>query len=380
MKFSAWNIVVLLLPGCGTTIPITQLSNSERGAYEVSLAVDGAGFVAAWYDTRDGNPEIYMRTVGVSGRPTGPERRLTDDVNLSYEPDIALVAEDVVIAWYDQVGERQQARVGRWGRDGSARWVRLLGGGTSSRNPLVRVANDTLFCAWLEVDEDGGVAVWSQWLDASGNPMTTPERLAPAGETTWNLNAVVDEAETWLVFDANVGTLREELFLLRLSGQRRDLLRLTDDDGFASKYPDLVFAENQVAVTWLDERDGNSEVYLLMASREKLSRGGRVESLRITQTLGESIGAYIDWNGGRVGLAWSDDHEGQHEVYFQTFSPDGTAHVSPRRLTDTPSASLIPAIVEWGDGFALAWNEDVIEERGDHRWGGRSDILFATVR
>ena len=79
-------------------------------------------------------------------------------------------------------------------------------------------------------------------------------------------------------------------------------------------------------------------------------------------------------------MAWADDHEGQHEVYFQTFSPDGTAHASPRRLTDTPSASLIPAIVEWGDGFALAWNEDVIEERGDHRWGGRSDIFFATVR
>ncbi len=380
MNSSAWPIFVLLLLGCSPTSPITQLSNSEQGAYEVSLAADATGFVAAWYDTRDGNPEIYMRTVGRSSRPTGPERRLTDDLALSYEPDIALVGEDVVIAWYDQIGEKLQARVGRWARDGSARWVRLLGGGASSRNPLVRVRNDRLFCAWLEVDEDGEVAVWSQWLDASGNPTTTAERLAPAGETTWNLNAVVDEGETWLVFDANVGTRREELFLVRLSGLRRDLLRLTDDDGFASKYPDLVFADNRVAVTWQDERDGNSEVYLLISSREKLSHGARVESLRVTQSPGESIGAYIDWNGRHLGLAWSDDHDGQHEVYFQTFAPDGTALAPFQRLTVTSAASLIPAIVAGPDGFALSWNENVIEERGDHRSSGRSDILFATVR
>ena len=119
MKSSAWKIFVLLLLGCRTTSPITQLSNSEQGAYELSLAADATGFVAAWYDTRDDNPEIYMRRVGGSGRPTGPERRLTDDLALSYEPDIALVGEDVVIAWYDQIGEKLQARVGRWARDGS---------------------------------------------------------------------------------------------------------------------------------------------------------------------------------------------------------------------------------------------------------------------
>ena len=104
---------------------------------------------------------------------------------------------------------------------------------------------------------------------------------------------------------------------MRLSGPRRDLLRLTDDDGFASKYPDLVFAENRVAVTWLDERDGNSEVYLLMSSREKLLHGARVESLRVTQSPGESIGAYVDWNGRHLGLAWSDDHDGNTRFIFK---------------------------------------------------------------
>ena len=85
------------------------------------------------------------------------------------------------------------------------------------------------------------------------------------------------------------------------------------------------------------------------------------------------------WNGNRVGLAWSDDTEGEAEVYFQAFDATGVALHAAERLTNNPTASLIPAIQPRGDGFAVAWNEDVVAERGDHRSGGRSDIAFATV-
>ncbi|MDE0831243.1 MAG: hypothetical protein OSB03_18790, partial [Vicinamibacterales bacterium] len=97
------------------------------------------------------------------------------------------------------------------------------------------------------------------------------------------------------------------------------------------------------------------------------------------QTPGESIGAYVNWNGGRIGLAWSDDHDGQHEVYFQPFDQGGAPLEPARRLTDNTTASLIPAIVPLADGFGLAWNEDIVAERGDHETGGRSEIVFARV-
>ena len=77
---------------------------------------------------------------------------------------------------------------------------------------------------------------------------------------------------------------------------------------------------------------------------------------------------------------WSDDSEGHHEVYFQAFDGDGTAAREPLRLTYNPTASLIPAIRPWADGFALVWNEDVVEERRAHSSGGRSEIVFTLVR
>lgn len=374
---------LLLLGGCGPLpLDISRISEGEQGAYEVSLAAGPEGLLAAWYDTRDGNPEIYLRQLAASGRPIGPELRLTHDPELSYEAQAAWLDGDAVVAWYDRSGERLRARLGRWTLDGTATWVRRLDGdGGDSRNPIVRVHDGRLFCAWLETTA-GMTAVWTQWLDAEGEPLGAPTRVAPASETTWLLNGVVgDDGEPWLVYGAVVGTRSAELFLVRGEGARRRFARLTEDDGFASTYPDVVLAGDRVALTWWDERDGNREVYLLTASRTELGTGGQMPSLRVTHSPGESIGAYLGWDGDRLGLGWSDElDDDQHEVHFQTFAASGEPLDAPRRVTDNPTASLIPAVSVIDDHFVLAWNEDVVAERGDHTGGGRSHIAAVTIR
>ena len=76
----------------------------------------------------------------------------------------------------------------------------------------------------------------------------------------------------------------------------------------------------------------------------------------------------------------ADDREGQHEVFFQSFDHKGLARGGARQITMNPTASLIPAIQPWADGFALVWNEDVIAARGTHESGGRSEIVFSLQR
>src|SRR5262245_64016764 len=66
-----------------------QISDSGFGAYEVSLAAWSDGLALAWYDTRDGNAEIYVRSLDAEGRESGPELRLTTTAAASYEADIA---------------------------------------------------------------------------------------------------------------------------------------------------------------------------------------------------------------------------------------------------------------------------------------------------
>lgn len=207
-----------------------------------------------------------------------------------------------------------------------------------------------------------------------------PQRLAPAGRTTWNVNAAIDDqGRAWVVFDAKAGTRSDELFLARVDKTTTQVVRLTADDGAVSKYPDIALSANGAALTWFDERDGNKEVYLFVAPTGDLEEGLERRARRVTNTPGESIGAYVAWNGPHVGLDWCDNTEGQYEIYYQLFDPGGRALSASHRLTYNKSWSLIPAIRPWREGFALVWNEYTRGRRGAHGPDGRSEVMFALV-
>lgn len=366
---------VLLIAACSARP--AQISNSRKGAYEVALTALGDGFVVAWYDTRDGNGEIYMRLLDATGWPAGPERRLTNSPDDSYEASIARLGDGFVVGWYDQSEQGQQtAKLGLWSRDGSNRWVHSFDSNT--RNPVVRTAASGIFCAWVQMEADTHEAVFAGWWDEQGRPKAAPMRLGPASKTTWNLNASIDEQGIgWVVFDAEVSTRASEVYVAKADAPAR-AIQLTKDDGAPSTYPDLsIGAGGRIALSWQDERDGNVEVYLLTGMLSDLSGEIDGRSRRVTSTPGESIGAYLAWNGDRIGLSWSDKTPGQHEVYLETFDRTGMPREPARRLTSNATWSLVPAIRPHGDGFALAWNEYQPETVEIH--DGSSEVFFLSV-
>jgi hypothetical protein len=368
-----------------------QISHSGSGAYEAALAVVDGDLAVAWYDTRDGNADIYVRWVDAAGSPVGLEQRLTEDPAPSYEASIDGLGSDLAVAWYEKARSGAlTARLGVWLRRGAWRWSQALPQG--SRNPVIRTAGDRVFCAWIAREAAGDV-VHAAWWTAGGVRIGPTLPLGPASHTTWNVNAALDESgAAWVVYDAESGTRASELWLVRVAGDgigaepdvRR--VRLTEDDGIASKYPDVAVREGRAALTWFDARDGNTEVYLATMSvegvqAEGLSGEAGRRARRVTETDAESIGAYLTWRGDRIGLAWSDSGEGQHEVYFQAFDAGGEPAAPARRITSTGAGSLVPAIRPHRDGFALAWNEYERPAQDRHDEGaGRSEIAFAIVQ
>lgn len=346
---------------CGSsTPPFLEISETPAGfgAHEASLGVLADGYAVAWYDTRDGKPEVYARTLDASGKPSGPPHRLTVGTDAAYEADITSDGERLIVGWYEKSATNTfTPKLGVWNRDGEPEWTKTLA--PSGRNTVVDTYGDRIFAAWIQDDTATESSVWIGWWNTGGAPVRRPSRVAPASRTTWNLNVTLDgDGAAWLVFDAAAGTHAEELFLVR-AGADGDVLvvGLTPDDGHGSKYPDVALTEGLAALTWFDERDGNQEVYLAVVSADELVAGVERRALRVTDTPGDSIGAYLDWNADRLGLAWSDDSSGQHEVFFQAFDARGDKVGDEQQVTHTPSASMIPAIRPWGDGFILAWNE-----------------------
>ena len=375
-----WASAALAAAGCSPR----QITDSGLGAFEVSLAASHDDLAVAWYDTRDGNAEVYVRSLDADGHEAGPELRLTTTAAESYEPDIALLPGAVAIAWYEKAPDgTMRAQLGVWQRDGTPVWSTPVSvGAGSSRNAIVRRRGDELFCAWIEADEERREFVWGGWWTLAGQPLGAPVRLGAAGDTTYNLNAAIaPTGEAWVVFDARAETRVDELFVATLAASRTTVARLTADDGIRSKYPDIGFApDGRAAITWFDERDGNREVYLAAGGADEVRQPLEERALRVTTTPGASIGAYLAWNGARIGLAWSDDSSGNYEVFFQPFDAAGSPLEAPRRLSDTPTNSLVPAIEPWRDGFALAWDEVVPAPVGKPSEDTRGEVVFTTVR
>lgn len=373
-----WVVFAGTLTAAACSSRPIQVSNSGKGAYEAALVQFGQGFAVAWYDMRDGHGEIYARMLDLNGRPAGPERRLTNGPEDSYEVSLDRLGDDLAVAWYDQSSTGQQiAKLGRWGRDGTNRWVHAFESGT--RNPVIVSDGTAVFCAWIQMEGDGREAVFAGWWESDGQPRSAPLRLGSVSKTTWNLNATLDgSGDGWVVFDAETSTRASEVYVVKAAASSTGAVRLTKDDGAPSKYPDLAIGPGgQAALSWQDDRDGNAEVYLLTGRLADLTGEIDGRSQRVTTTPGESIGAYLKWNRDRLGLAWSDKVSGQHEIYFESFDANGMSRGAARRLTESSTWSLVPAIQPRRDGFALAWTEYAPESVEGHK--GTAEVFFLSV-
>lgn len=331
-------------------------------AYEVSLAHGGGRLAMAWHGSVTGQRDaIHLRYADTRGRPLGQPARLSDGRRHAYEPSLQMLHEDPVVAWYekDDAGNLQ-AVVARFAADGTRRWRRELSPpGVQGRIPVVRAGADAIHVAWLQQGGDAREAsLHHARLDADGNWLEAPRRIGAADADTWNLNAALDtQGRFHLVYDARWKRDSKELQLLTVTREGATHTLLSGDDGMDSSYPDLALQGDRVAITWFDARDGNEEIYLFAGRLADLDAPVDGRAIRVTQSPGASIGAYVAWNADRIGLAWCDDTNGRPRVYFRNFSPEGRPLDAARALTDGRREGWIPAIIAWHDGFAVGWNE-----------------------
>lgn len=359
--------IALLLAGCARG-PV--LVERRMRAQELSLAVTPAGSFVAWHGGFNDGSSIYVQEVA-DGQLVGSATRISDGKRLAYEPDLIAAGDRMFVAWYEKDLGTRALSVWMAGLDltGGILWRYRLDDGTHvSRNPVVRLVGDRLHVAWIEqAGADNEASVWHQQFSLAGTAETPPEQIGEANRDTWNLNATVSGKSLIVTYDAALAMRAHELQMLVLSGKDVRRRQLSPDDGQASLYPDLqVNDAGQAALTWFDEKDGNREVYLLLAPLEALVTDTMPKAIRITMDKGESIGAYVAWNGSVVGLAWSDNTTGRHELYTQMFLASGRPVGPPRRISASEGQASVPSIRMSGAGFLVAWNDYITISGNGH--------------
>lgn len=341
--------------------PPVVVSPPGMRAFEVSAAVSGQRSALAWHGGYGERDVIELQALDPAGQAVGAPVALTDGTRKAYEPDLILAGERAVVAWYEKDdGGKLTAFLGAFDNLGRPLWRQALGEtGSQTRNAIVRLKGRVLHTAWIETAPGATAEVRTARYRLDGRRIAPALTAGQAGADTWNLNAAVDGSGVFhIVWDARLGDRTHELRLTSVRGGRLSQARLSGDDGHASLYPDLAITpRKQAALTWFDDKDGNTEIYLAVMPLYGLVRGQVPEGRRITHTPAGSIGAYLAWNGNILGLVWCDSEEGQNELYAQMFDRTGRPLGSVRRLTQTAAESSIPSIRAAGKGFLIGWNE-----------------------
>jgi hypothetical protein len=163
-----FEIFYLRSPDGGLTWePAVQLTDNSGGSYWASIAASGQMLHVAWYDSRDGNWEIYYKRSTDEGLSWDPDVRLTDDFSDSRFTCLGVSGSDIHVVWEEgrdgnvEIYYKSSEDDGfSWGPDTRLSFT----SGQSICNNLA-VAGDGLFLVWTDDTDQNKEIYYKMSLD-----------------------------------------------------------------------------------------------------------------------------------------------------------------------------------------------------------------------
>ncbi len=349
-----------------------------------SLAAGPAGEVhAAWFDTRDGLPQVYTKRSTDGGFTWGPDVRLSRLAARSEYPAVARAGRSVYVVWHNAAPGGPEI-VFRRSADGGATWGPeiMLGKGA---NPAIATSGRRVRVVWGDRRE-GQAEVYTRGSDDFGATWKEESRISELPYESWVATVEIVGERAYVGF-VDYGDANEEEYLRRsLDGGAtwEPVQRLTRNaaDSWA---PSMAVQGETLHLAWFDRRDsGVTEGDVEAALGEALALVGLPASPppprdpaiyylpAFTERLEEKMHAvqaaapaWIQHGGDPARLeallrhfhdlleTWTTSWE----IYYKR-SQDGGATWGPDiRLTRAPGLSLRPSLAVSGPDVYVVWGD-----------------------
>jgi hypothetical protein len=287
--------------------PDTQISNNVYFSTNPSISISGSAVIVVWDDDRDGNTnkEIYYNRSSDAGSSWGTDTRLTNDPVASENPCVSVSGSLVFVTWADN---RISGPGGYYIRstDGGINWgAETPFGGTWS--PAVSVS---------------GQVIHVVWTDGRGNHPGIYYKRSPDGGTTWGADTP-----------------------------------LTNNDVAFSDSPSLSVSGLDVHVAFRDNRNSTGTGYEIF---HKHSTDGGITWDADIQLSNSHVTVYnpsVSVSGSGVHVVWTDNHEGNFEIYYDRSQDRGQSWETVTRLTNNTAVSFYPFVAASKSGVHVIWQE-----------------------
>ena len=245
----------------------------------------------------------------------------------------------------------------------------LAGGEPLAEVAAARVGDGALVATITSAVEDDddkkkkGATVQVRELDANGDTKGAPFVVTTRARTSGGVAIASGDAPedgavvAWTAKDGAHNQVH--VTKLNAKGRRTNEVQLTSSKGGASDVA-IAWAGGGWMVAWVDQRDGNGEVYAARLDKD-LNRTSKEE--RITNAQGDAGDVALLVQGERTYLAWADPRDSSKDnfsdIWFATLkTKDATRSGDETRVLATAAHSRSPSIAMAVDLPAIAWIEE----------------------
>lgn len=300
------SLVTVPLPegGCGEDwTGSTLVSQASGGLYPAVIAWTGGVYGVAWADFRNGSWDVFYRSVGAAGVPLTGDATIATGASASQMPSIAWSGAELGIAWYDDRDGNYEIYFNRLSPLGVAAGpdTRVTANASFSANPKLAWSGSEYGVVWND-NRDGNWEVYFRRISAAGVALGVDSRITSSSSYSYA--------------------------------------------------DDLAWSGNGYGVTFIDNRDGNDEVFF-----NRIAPGGfpMGADLRVSPTPAISSWSSLAWSGSEYGVAWHDVRDGNYEIYMNRISAAGALLGADVRVTTSAATSYLPALEWTGAEWSLVW-------------------------
>jgi len=320
------------------------------------LAWDDSGFGIVWVDGRTGTDDLFSAVVSETGSVLASEARLLVARAAFAAPSAAWDGARYKILATDDPGMDGNPDVVLLRMNALGEFVAPVtlissSGGVSLFRPTIALMGGWSGMAW-----DSGSAIWFARLNPAGSKVGGDVEVDgdPGPSHDLDLAASSDRyALAWV--DERDGNAEIYAAVLDPGGTAIAApVRLTEDPAPSSS-PSIAWDGSDFVVAWSDAPDGAAGVYVTRLSVSGVEEGGEVLAMAVPVGAGDPC---VLWTGSLIGIAWSERMSGEDDVRFTVLDPSGEPLADAVTISPAGGSSLAPAVSWSGSRFGIAWQDD----------------------
>jgi len=328
------------------------------------IAVVGDTVHVVWRDNRvGGNYEIFYKRSVDGGLTWGSDTRISNNVFFSSNPSISVSGSVVHVVWEDNrdgITDQDYWIYYNSSSDGGTSWgtdTRLTNYAAIAQNPCIAASGLVLLVVWNQRNASGVYTGVSYKRSADGGKSWGAETKIGG---TWNPAVSISGQVAHLVWTDGRGAHPGVYYKRSTDGGITwgEDVPLTINDVAYSDSPSLFVSGQNVHVAFRDSRNNTGTGYEIF---HKYSTDGGLTWKPEAQLTNFNVTVYNPsvsvFNSG-VHIVWTDNHEGNFEIYYIRSTDGGKSWESVIRLTNNTAVSFYPFVAASNSGVHVIWQEN----------------------